>query len=119
MALDSLVALARERQQLDVTANLSVTVDGRAFAVSTTEERVVVHAPSVGGCLTLLPRVGRLPSVAATLDAAGVTVELRTGTAVLAVVGRQASPGRLTASLFSDAVEVRGCDVFAGLVRAK
>jgi hypothetical protein len=119
-AVDSLRELPREGERLDIEANLGVEIDGLCFAVSSEDDRVVVHAPSVGSYLAVLSDdAGRLVSVAAALETAGVTVECKTGDASLAVVGEQASPGRLTASLLSDAVEVRGRGVLAGLLRAK
>jgi hypothetical protein len=48
-----------------------------------------------------------------------VTVELRTGDAVLAVVGADADPGQATATLLSEGVEVRPSGVLAGLLRLR
>jgi hypothetical protein len=119
-AVDSLGELPREGEQLDIEANLGVEIDGLRFAVSTENDRVVVHAPSVGAYLAVSSEgIGRLRAVAAALDAAGVTVECKTGDATLTVVGQQASPGRLTAVLFSDAVEIRASGILAGLVRLR
>ena len=117
-AVDALADLARQRGRLDIEANLSVSVDGRVFAVSSEADRLIVHAPSVGACLAVAPK-SRLPALADGLDAAGVTVELRTGDAVLAVVGADADPGQATATLLSEGVEVRPSGVLAGLLRLR
>ncbi len=119
-AVDSLAERARQRGRLDIEANLSVTVEGRTFAVDGRGERIVVQAPSVAACLVVLRQGGGLlPKLASVLDSAGVTLEVRTGDAVLAVVGAEATAGRLTAALVSEAVEVRAGGVLAGLLRLR
>ncbi|WP_336326856.1 hypothetical protein [Halovenus sp. HT40] len=117
-AIDSLAEHARQREQLAIEANLSVTIESEEFAVSSAGDRVVVHAPSVTACLGVFQRQrGRLPELAEMLDTAGVTVEVRTGNSVLAIVGAAASPGRLTRRLFSEAVQIRINGVLSGLFR--
>ena len=116
--IDSLPELPRAGEQLEIEANLELEIDGYTFAVSSEDDRIVVHAPSVSACLTAFrSEVGRLPEVANLLAAAGVTVEVRTGEAVLAVVGETATPDWLTAAVFSGAVEVRADGVLTGLLR--
>lgn len=118
MAVDSLRELPREGERLGIEANLGVEIDGLSFAVSVENDRVVVHAPLVGTYLAvLLADTDLLRPVAAALETAGVTVECKTGDATLTVIGQQASPSRLTAALFSDAVELRASEILAGLVR--
>ncbi|WP_436902641.1 hypothetical protein [Halovenus halobia] len=117
---DSLAELAHQRGRLQIEANLSVTVEGRVFAVDGRGDRVVVQAPSVAACLVVLQQgSGFVAELANFLDAAGVTLEVRTGDAVLAVVGAEANAGRLTAALVSEAVEVRAGGVLAGLLRLR
>lgn len=118
-AVDSLAELARHRGRLDVDANLSVSVDGRVFAVSSDDSRIVVHAPSVRACVALLSQQpGQLTELADLLAAAGVTVEVVTGDATLAVVGTDANPGRLT-GLISDSTELSVTGALAGLLRVQ
>ena len=119
-AIDSVEALPREGERLKTEANLGVEIDGRPFAVSSEGDRIVVHAPSVGACLGVLASQGeQLPELAAVLAEAGVTVEVRTGSAVLAVVGAAAEPGPLATALVSEVVEVRWNGVSAGLLRLR
>lgn len=118
-AVDSLAELPREGERLDIEANLGVEIDGRTFAVSSEGDRVVVHAPSVSACLAVADNWGRLPDLAALLADAGVTVEVRTGNAVLAIVGAEADSGGLTASLVAAAVELRANEIVAGLLRLR
>jgi hypothetical protein len=118
-AVDSLAELARRRERLDIEANLSVSIDGRVFAVSSEDDRVVVHAPSVRACLALLSQQsGRLVELADLLAAAGVTVEVVTGEATLAIVGADANPGPLTARL-SDSAELCVSGALAGVLRLR
>lgn len=111
-------ALAREGGTLQVEANLQLEIDGARFAVSSREDRLLIHAPSVGACVPLL-RSGsdRLSTITAVLEEAGVTAELRTGDAVLAVIGADAAPGPIGSALFDGPVEVRIDGILAGLVR--
>ncbi|MXR50378.1 hypothetical protein GRX03_01985 [Halovenus sp. WSH3] len=118
-AADALGELPRTSDRLDVEANLGVEIDGRSFAVSSEGDRVVVHAPSVSACLVAADQRTLLPALAETAAQAGITVELRTGDAVLAVVGAAAAPDRPTAALFGEAVELRPAGVLAGLVRLR
>lgn len=119
-AVDSLTELAEQRGRLHIEANLSVTVDKRVFAVDGRGERIVVQAPSVAACLVVLQQSGELlPELASALAAAGVTLEVKTGDAVLAVVGAEAAPGRLTAALVSEAVELRADGILAGILRIR
>lgn len=119
-AIDSLGALPREGERLDIEANLGVKIDGRTFAVSSEGDRIVVHAPSVGACLALLSgERRRLPELAALLEEAGVTVEVRTGEAVLAVVGTEASPRGVASALAAGGIELRPGGVLTGLLRLR
>lgn len=120
MAVDSLEKLPREGERLDIEANLGAQIDGRAFAVSSEDGRIVVHAPSVGAVLAVVPASGgAVSALADVLADAGVTVEVRTGNAVLAVVGAEAEPDGLTAALVSEAVELRAGGALAGLLRVR
>jgi hypothetical protein len=53
------------------------------------------------------------------LAQAGVTAELRTGGAVLAVIGAEADPGLAAAALSLEAVEIRAGGLIAGLLRIR
>lgn len=110
--------LAREDETLRVEANLQLEVDGTKFAVSSRGDRLRVHAPSVGACVSLMRSGGdRLFTIATLLDKTNVTAELCTGDAVLAVVGADAAPGPVESTLFEDPVEIRAGGVLAGLLR--
>ncbi|RXK51477.1 hypothetical protein [Halorientalis pallida] len=98
--------VARAGDRFDVTANLSVTVDGVDLAVSTVDDRIRVQVPSVwdGVRLGRTERV-RLGRLARILADAGETAEIRVGDAVVAVVGDDATPGRLDWVLSEGPVE--------------
>lgn len=110
--------LPREEETLRVQANLGVEVAGTRLAVSSRDGRVRIHVPSVPACVSLLRSgAGRLAALAPVLARAGVTAELRTGEAVLAVIGAEAEPGATEAALSVEAVEVRTLGLVAGLLR--
>ena len=88
--------IAREGPPLSVTANLSVTVDGVDLAVHADGDRIRVQVPSVwAGARVLLAVPEGGDGLAAALEATGLTVEIRVGSAVIAVAGAGATPGRL------------------------
>lgn len=110
--------LARTGPALDVEANLSVTVDGIRLAVSTCDGRLRVQVPSIGACARLArSERTRLPVLASILADAGLTVEVRVGDAVVALVGADANPGRLARRLHLGAVEPRLRGVVAATLR--
>jgi hypothetical protein len=112
--------LPRDRETLRVQANLSVDVAGTSLAVSSRDSRVRIHVPSVPACIPLLRSgSGRLAPLAPVLAQAGVTAELRTGGAVLAVIGAEADPGLAAAALSLEAVEIRAGGLIAGLLRIR
>ena len=110
--------LPREEERLRVRANLSAEVAGTPVAVSSRGDRVRIHVPSVPACVRLLRSGGgRLVALAPVLARAGVTAELRTGEAVLAVIGAAAEPGAASTALPVEAVEIRPGGLVAGLLR--
>ena len=115
-----LEAAARERPPLEVTANLSVTVDGVDLAVHADGDRVRVQVPSVWAgtrVLRAVPEGG--DGLAAALEATGLTVEIRVGSAVIAVAGAGATPGRLARLLPVGPVEVRARALVAAALRVR
>lgn len=100
--------LARSGPNLSVTANLSVTVDGIDLAVSTVEDAIRVQVPSVwAGFQLLQSERERLPDLSQVLVEAGLTAEVRVGSAVLAVAGTGAAPGTVSRLLALGPVEIR------------
>ena len=118
--LVTVVERVRERPALDLKANLSVTVDGVDIAVTTDDDRLRVQVPSVLACVSVLsatPEEGlALPSA---LAAAGLTTEVRVGSAVVAIAGADAAPGRLARLLSVGPVEVRALALAAAAVRLR
>ena len=115
-----LEAAARERPALEVAANLSVTVDGVDLAVHADGDRIRVQVPSVwaGARVLLAVPEGGGDGLAA-LEATGLTVEIRVGSAVIAVAGAGANPGRLTRLLSVGPVEVRARALAAAALRIR
>ncbi len=112
--------VARVGDRLDITANLSVTVDGVDLAISTVDDRIRVQVPSVWAGLRLgRTERGRLGRLARVLDEAGETAEIRVGDAVLAVVGAEATPGRLGWVLSTGPVETRPGAVIPAALRLR
>ena len=100
--------LARDGAGLSVTANLSVTVSGIELAISTVDDRLRVQVPSVwAGVRLLRSERERLPALSRVLSEAGLTAEIRVGSSVMAVAGREATPGTLSRLLSLGPVEVR------------
>jgi len=112
--------VAREGPPLDVTANLSVTVDGVDLAVSTAGDRLRVQVPSLSAGLSVLratPDGGsRLPEA---LAATGLTAEVRVGSAVVAVLGADAAAGRLARRLGLGPVQLRARGLVAAALRLR
>ncbi len=100
--------LARDGAGVDVTANLSVTVDGVDLAISTVGDRLHVQIPSVwAGFRLLRGEQDQFPALSRVLSEAGLTAEIRVGSAVIAVAGTDADPGALSDLLSLGPVEVR------------
>lgn len=100
--------LARGGPSLEVTANLSVTIDGITLAISTVGDRLRVQIPSAWAVFRLFrSERERLPALSRALSEAGLTAEIRVGSAVVAVVGQDAAPGTLSKLFASGAVEIR------------
>jgi hypothetical protein len=109
---------ARTGPGLDITANLSVTVDGIDLAIGTVGDRIRIQIPSVGAGLRLARREGgRLGRLARILADAGETAEIRVGSAVVAVVGAEAAPSRLGWLLSRGPVEPRLRAVLPAMAR--
>ena len=116
-----LEAAARERPPLEVTANLSVTVDGVQLSVYADGDRIRVQVPSVwaGARVLLAALEGGGDGLAAALEATGLTAEIRVGSAVVAVAGAGATPGRLARLLSVGPVEVRVRALAAAALRVR
>lgn len=100
--------VARNGPDLSVTANLSMTVDGIELAICTVEDRLYVQVPSVwAGFKLLQSERERLPALSRVLSEADLTAEIRVGSAVIAVAGTEAVPGKLSQLLSLGPVEVR------------
>jgi hypothetical protein len=81
---------------------------------------VRVQVPSVAAAASLLSSEGdRLPALARLAASAGVTAEVRIGDAVVAVVGTDADPGRVSRLLSLGPVEVRSTELAAAALRFK
>ncbi|SEO90411.1 hypothetical protein SAMN05216388_102271 [Halorientalis persicus] len=112
--------VARANDRLDITANLSVTIDGIDLAISTVDDRVRVQVPSVWDGVRLgRTERGRLGRLARILDEAGETAEIRVGDAVIAVVGADATPSRLDWALSMGPVEIRPRAVVPAVLRLR
>ncbi|WP_135663954.1 peptide ABC transporter ATP-binding protein [Halorhabdus rudnickae] len=121
-ASDDLVAtiegLARSRPALSVTANLSVRIDNVDLAISTVEDRIRVQVPSVSAGVRLLRgQREHLPRLSRVLSEAALTAEIRVGSAVVALAGADATPGRLGRVLSLEPLEVRPQALVAAVVR--
>ncbi|MEF8812992.1 MAG: hypothetical protein V5A55_04140 [Halovenus sp.] len=100
--------LARSSAGLSVTANLSVTADGVDLAISTVGDRLHVQVPPVwAGFRLLRGEQERLPALSRVLSEAELTAEIRVGSAVVAVAGSDADPGKLSELLSLGPVEIR------------
>ncbi|MFC7073408.1 hypothetical protein ACFQJ7_00650 [Halovenus rubra] len=111
---------AHDGPALDVAANLSVTVDGIDLAINTVNERLHVQVPSVrAGFYLLGGERDRIPTISRVLSEADLTAEIRVGSAVLAVVGVEATPGMLSNLFALGAVEVRPKAVVPAALRLR
>lgn len=100
--------LARSRPGLSISANLSVTVDGIDLAISTVGDRLHVQVHSVWAGVRLLQgERERLPALSRVLSEADLTAEIRVGSAVVAILGKDATPGTLARLLSLGPVEIR------------
>ena len=99
--------LGEEGASFTVTVDLSVTVDGTALTIRTFEDRLHVQLPSVWEGISLLQSEReRLPELSQALSEAGLTAEIRVDDAVIALVGKDATPGTLSDLLDLGPVEV-------------
>ena len=118
--LHAVVEYAREGPPLDVTANLSVAVDGVDLAVSSVDDRLRVQVPSLAAGVSVLRAIpdggSRLPEA---LAAAGLTAEVRIGSAVVAVLGADAAADRLARRLGLASVELRTRGLVAAALRLR
>lgn len=113
-----LEAAANDSPALAVEANLSLTVDGTKLAVSAPTDRLRVQIPSLTAAASLFgSERERAPALSRAMAAAGVTAEIRIGDAVVAVLGEEALPDPVTASLFGEGVEFRPGGVLAAALR--
>jgi hypothetical protein len=118
--VDTVQRVAAARPALDVRANLSVSVDGTDLAVSSEGDRLVVQVPSVGAALGIARREGdRLPELSRVLTEAGLTAEVRIGSAVVALVGADAAPSALAELLSLGPVEIRPLQGVAAALRLR
>lgn len=100
--------LARSDSDLNISANLSVTIDDTHLAISTVGDRIRVQVPSVwAGFRLLRSEHERLPPLSRALSEASLTAEIRVGSAVIAVAGTDATPGTLSQLLSVGPIEVR------------
>ena len=113
--------IAREGPPLSVTANLSVTVDGVRLSVYADGDRIRVQVPSVWAGARVLQAAldSGGDGLAAALEATGLTAEIRVGSAVIAVAGAGATPGRLARLLPVGSVEVRARALAAAALRLR
>ncbi len=110
--------LARDGPSLSVTADLSVSIDGIDITVGTVDDRIRVQLPSLGAGVRLLrSEHDRLPALSRVLSEADLTAEIRVGTTVIAVAGREAAPGLLSELLSLDRIEVRPRALIHAFVR--
>ncbi|QGN07737.1 hypothetical protein Hrd1104_10785 [Halorhabdus sp. CBA1104] len=113
-------SLARSRPALSVTANLSVCIDDVDLAISTVEDRIRVQVPSVeAGVRLLRGQRERLPRLSRVLSAAALTAEIRVGSAVVALAGAEATPGRLGRALSLGPLEVRPQALVGAVLRVR
>ncbi|WP_224336682.1 peptide ABC transporter ATP-binding protein [Haloprofundus halobius] len=89
------------RRPLDVTAELTLTVEGEQLRVVGFGELVVVDTPSLDAALALLRGTGRLPTEQFGEDvrAADVTVDVRVDGVSVARLGPGIRPGYLSRAL--------------------
>lgn len=111
---------ATDSPALAVDANLTVTVEGTELAVSSPDDRIRVQVPSVTAAASLFSSErNRLPALARTMTATGVTAEVRIGDAVVAVLGAEAVPGTVSKRIWGEGVEVRPQSFLAAAVRLR
>jgi len=110
---------------LEVLADLQVTVDGESIDVQADGRQVVVNLPSLrAGRRVLdaepLSREGRgARRVQEALQVAGFTMEVQLEGTPIAVIGAEASPGRLARVLRLDGVELRPLPTLRQTIRRR
>lgn len=113
--MTDLASAVADRPGLDVTADLSVSVDGTAVDVESYTDRLFVDVDSVRALVRLAGATGgrsRLRRTSQLLSAADLTAELRVAGRPVALLGADADPGPLGRRL--GGVELRA----GGLVAA-
>jgi hypothetical protein len=99
--------LARSGPDLNITANLSVTVHNIDLAISTVDDRIRIQVPSVRAGIRLIrSERDRLQSVSRVLSETGMVAEIRIGSRVVAVAGTDAAPGTVSKLLSLGPVEL-------------
>jgi len=111
---------------LEIVADLEVAVDGEPIDVRAAGDRIVVDLPSLRAGRRILdaqPLSGtrrRGPRrVQEMLQGAGLTMEVRLEGTTIAVVGAEATPGRLTRTLQLDGVELRPASILRQAARRR
>jgi hypothetical protein len=107
-------------ENLDIEANLRVTIDDTALAVSGSGEQLHIGLPSLPAALSLIARRrATVRTLARTLALGGLTAEASVGDAVVAILGSEAEPSLLTRALSLGPIEFRGRGVLAALFHVR
>ena len=112
---------------LEVLADLQLAVDGEDISIQADGDRVVVALPSLEAGRRVLKAVpfARRSQARTTrqaqeaLSEVGLTLEVRLDGKTLAVVGREARPGRLGRFLPTGGVELRPAEAFRQAARRR
>jgi uncharacterized protein (DUF3820 family) len=105
--VSAIIQLLAREPSLDVTANLTATVDGSPIRIESYTDRVFANLPSIYLMWFLYDRYGsQTRSLAALLVAAGLTLVIQIDGRTVATIGRDAQSGPLTRLLAGDAVSV-------------
>jgi hypothetical protein len=95
------------KQSLDVTADLTATLDGTPIHIESYTDRVFANLPSVHMLGRLYARYGgQTGSLATVLAAAGLTLVVQIDGRTVATIGRDAQSGFFSQYLTGDAVSV-------------
>jgi hypothetical protein len=117
--ISAVAELASQRDPLDVTADLTATLDGEAIKIESFADEMFVNLPSVGTARRLWAYhgddAGRVPEL---LGAAGLTVEIHIDDRPVASIGPPGSGGFLAGLVGFDGLSIRpGAAVLAVLGR--
>lgn len=112
---------------LEVLADLQLAVDGEDIAIQADGERITVELPNLEAGRRVLEAVpfARRSRARTTRQAqevfseVGLTLEVRLDGDILAVIGREARPGRLGRFLPTGGVEVRPAEAFRQVARER